>query len=80
MKINGKEIITNGKFAYDGCHKIYILEDEQDEKEAIECGYHIYDIVCLESAYENSCDLRFIDNWKLNTTYVAQFEDAKFED
>ena len=27
MKINGKEVITNGKFAYDTCHKIYILED-----------------------------------------------------
>ena len=25
MKINGKQV-TGNKFAYDGCHKIYILD------------------------------------------------------
>lgn len=79
MKINEVEVVTNGKFAYDGCHKIYIIEDEQDEKEAIEFGYEIHPIDRLEDMYEVSCSLKFISNWKLNKHYVGQFEEAKFE-
>lgn len=30
MKINNKEVIGK-QFAYDGCHKIYIIEDLQDK-------------------------------------------------
>lgn len=78
MKINNKEVIGN-KFAYDTCHKIYIIEDEEDLKNAKEIGYKIYDIKDLKEAYENSCPLRFIDNWKLDKCYVAQFENAVFE-
>lgn len=29
MKINGKEVLGT-KFAYDGCHRIYIIEDDKD--------------------------------------------------
>lgn len=79
MQINGKKVITNGKFAYDGCHKIYILEDKQDEEDAIEYGYGIWFMSFLEETYNNSCDLRFIRNWKLDKAYVNQFEDARFE-
>mgnify|MGYP003292173738 CR=1 FL=1 len=74
MKINGTEIKGN-KFAYDNCHKIYIIEDNEDIEQANEYGYKIYDIKDLESAYENSCDLRFISNWKLDKSYVEQFEE-----
>ena len=79
MKINGQQVITNGTFAYDGCHKIYICETEEDCIKAKDIGYNIFDIKLLETAYENSCDLKFISNWKLNKTYVGQFEDAVFE-
>ena len=41
--INGKEVIGD-KFAYDGCHKIYIIENEEDVKECKELGYEIYPI------------------------------------
>ena len=78
MKINNIEVVGN-KFAYDGCHKIYIIEDEQDEQKARECGYKILDISQLTKTYECSCELRFIHNWKLTKTYVAQFENATFE-
>ena len=73
-EINGIEIIGN-KFAYDNCHKIYIIEDEQDEQEAKECGYNIYPIEDIKSAYDNSCSLKLISNWKLTKRYVKQFED-----
>jgi hypothetical protein len=78
MKINNVEVVGN-KFAYDGCHKIYIIEDEQDEQKAIDCGYEILDISKLVNTYKYSCELRFIHNWKLTKTYVAQFENATFE-
>jgi len=74
MKINGKEVLGKS-FAYDGCHKIYILEDEEDEEQALEYEYNIYHIDEIEDTYENSCPLRFISNWKLNKRYVEQFEE-----
>lgn len=78
MKVNGMEIIGS-KFAYDGCYKIYIIEDENDEKKALEYGYDIFIIDELEDAWNNSCELRFIYNWKLDKTYVEQYKDATFE-
>ena len=79
MKINNVEVVGN-KFAYEGCHKIYIIEDTEDEHEAIDCGYEILDISELVDTYRNSCELRFVRNWKLNKLYVGQFENAVFED
>lgn len=80
MYVNGIEIIGN-TFVYDGCHKIYIIEDENDLKDCTElwgelkAGRDIFDICMLEDIYQNSCDLRFISNWKLDKRYVEQFED-----
>lgn len=79
MKVNGKEIKGN-KFAYDGCHKIYICEDKEDIKEAVELSYGIFDIRQIEEIYEDSCPLRFISNWKLDKNYIEQFSQAKFEE
>ena len=77
MIING--LATNAiEFAYDGCHKIYLIEDDTDKKEALNDDYDILPISVLEEIYENSCELRFIHNWKLNKTFVAQFETAIF--
>ena len=79
MKVNGKEIKGKG-IAHDGCHKIYILEDENDEKEAYDMGYELYILDILEKIYNNSCPLRFINNWKLDKCYVEQGEEnIKFE-
>ncbi len=61
-------------FGYDGCHKIYILETEEDIKEAKETGYDkVYDMSELLEIYNNSCPLRFINNWKLDKTFIEQF-------
>lgn len=78
MLINNK-IVNGNQFAYDGCHKIYVIEDEQDLNEAIEADYDIYDISEIEDKYNNSCELRFIYNWKLSNLYVKQFEQAIFD-
>ena len=78
LKINGKEVLGK-EFAYDGCHKIYIIEDNNDKNKALERGYKVYSIEEIESAYNNSCELRYISNWKLDNTYVYQGEKATFE-
>ena len=87
MKINGKQVKTyknekeniKGIFAYDGCHKIYICETKKDCIDALANGYRLIEISLLEEVYNLSCDLKFINNWKLNKVYVPQCEDAVFE-
>ena len=71
--VNGKET-TATRFAYDGCHKIYLIEDDEDEKEAIELGYTIKPIKSIMSIYHHSCPLKFIRNWKLDKAFVSQEE------
>lgn len=79
MKVNNVEVVGS-KFAYDGCHKIYIIEDMEDEQKAIDCGYEILNISELVDTYRNSCELRFVRNWKLDKLYVGQYEIAVFEE
>ena len=86
LKVNGKHIMSNGYFAYDGCHKIYIIEDEKDIEEMFKIGWEykeIYPIEKLEDIYFNdTCSLRFIESVKLDEIYVPQLmedEDVIFE-
>jgi hypothetical protein len=78
MKING-ETTTAKEFAYDGCHKIYLLESADEREEARDCAYDILPISSLREAFNNSCGLQFISNWKLSKRYVEQFGEACFE-
>jgi hypothetical protein len=77
MKINNQVTTAKG-FAYDDCHKIYLLERDSDWKDASGSGYTILPIEKLEETYEGSCDLRFISNWALTKQFVRQFETADF--
>lgn len=79
MIINGIKVETNGCFAYDGCHKIYILEDDNDLEEAREM-FDIKHIEDLPNTYYNSCPLRFINNWKSDKCYAEQGEEAIFDE
>jgi len=75
--INGKEI-TATAFAFDGCHKIYLLDESQyDEYKALD--YTLYDIDELPRAWADTCPLRFIDSGDLSESIVSQFEPATFE-
>ena len=71
MEING-QTIKSQEFAYDGCHKIYLLEEENDKGEALDSGYEIRSIKQLEKTFLCSCGLRFISNWKLSEDYICQ--------
>lgn len=78
MEINGMEI--NGKkFAYDGCHKIYVLANDIEEAKAKKSNYEIHDISEIKSTYEESCELKFISSWDLTTSYAMQGRPASFK-
>ena len=77
MKINGREI-KGTSYAYDGCYRIYICENKEEEAEAKATGYTVHPIKTLRSAYSRSGSLRFISNWALSLMYVEEFEDAVF--
>ena len=77
MKING-ETISAKQFAYDGCHKIYLIEDENDYQEARH-GYDIIPITYIRHKWNESCGLQFISNWKLSKRYAEQFGEFCFE-
>lgn len=61
-KINGIEIVATA-FAYDGCHKIYLLNDGDSIVEAEDAGFDVYDIGNIISAFVYACPLRFINEW-----------------
>lgn len=73
-KVNGIEI-TATEFGYDGCHKIYLIESEQDKEKLIGYGYEIRPIADLKNAFQNSCGLEFISNASLTEQLVPQFEE-----
>lgn len=77
--VNGKEI-KGKEFAYEGSHKIYIIEDDADRMKAMDRDYSIHSINELQEIYDNSCELRFIYNWKLSEVYAKQFENAVFKE
>lgn len=64
------------QFAWDGCHKIYILESQEEVTEAEKVGYEILNIEpSLEPTWEESCELRFINFWNLDKpAIIAQCE------
>jgi hypothetical protein len=58
-----KAIESSGfKLAYDGCHKIYFIQNEGDVAHAIDCGYEqadIYPASKIRDLIEGSCGLVF---------------------
>lgn len=78
IKSNEKTYLVNSNiFAYDGCHKIYILEDDNDLKEAKKLDYDVFPIEEIEDKYNQSCSLKFISTWKLENV-CPQFETPVF--
>ena len=79
---NTYELDSSLLFVYDDCHKIYIVED-QDDVESVKQMWNVdetfYSINELPRIWNESCPLRFISNWKLDKQYVRQCYDAEFE-
>ena len=77
-KVNGIPIAAK-QFAYDGCHKIYLLNTPGDVQDATETGYGVLPISELQESYENSCGLKFIQTWSTFIDVARQCEEATFE-
>lgn len=67
-KINN---IQGSAFAYDGCHKIYICETNEEIQEMKEFGYEIKEMNELLITFIESCELKFI--------YKANLKDGKHQ-
>ena len=78
MKINGKEV-NHKMFAYDGCHKIYLLDNDEQKEEVLKNEYEVLPIELIEEIYLDSCELRFIYVYGTFESIVGQFEKAVFE-
>lgn len=76
LKINGVEVKNNGAYAFDNCHKFYILENDNDKFKALEYGYEIYPVEHLVTDLKHSCPLRFINSFDLTKTYLEQCEES----
>lgn len=67
--INGKTYAAQ-EFAWDGCHKIYLINSAEDRQEMLDNGYtepgDIRPIFELRAAWEASCPLRFISRADLS--------------
>ena len=64
------------KFAWDRCHKIYLLRNEDELNELTELGYDIYDPEQLSDVWNRSCGLRFISSGDLTEQYIKQGDSA----
>ena len=65
-------------FAYDGCHKIYLLTSAADVFRMFDAGWEgedMYPISELPEIWEETCPLRFISNADL-TMVIDQGDDA----
>jgi len=78
--INGICIDDYIGFVFDGCHKIYLVKEEDipSVNEKWGNGYEdepVYSMEWLPKCYETSCLLRFISSWDLKTHFVRQCEE-----
>lgn len=61
--------------AFDGCHKLYLCEDEKEVHEAEEYDYEIHEPLALPALWERSCPLKFVSTWRLDAIIEQCAED-----
>lgn len=78
ITVNGMPVYAT-EFAYDNCHKIYVILNEEDRAKFKSYGYDFYPIADLQRAYEDSCPLKFISYSNLDLpNLVDQAVEARF--
>lgn len=60
LKVGNKSVAHALVFGYDGCHKIYVAENQDEIKMLKGYGYEICPMIDLERTFADSCYLRFI--------------------
>lgn len=72
------QVIEATEFAYDGCHKIYLIIWGGDRDLMLDCGYtadRIHPIEELPEVWAETCPLRFISSADLTAHYVEQCDE-----
>lgn len=68
------------EFAYDGCHKVYLIFTPEDREKMVELGYgesDIFPVSELPRVWDETCSLRFISPADLvGPNFVDQCESA----
>ena len=83
LKVNGVDVSHCKGFAYNGCHKIYLVETDADIQEATHSGYMpLHTMDELRKTFVESCPLRFIRWWNLDKPPVVPqcAKSVEFED
>lgn len=82
LLING-EAVDAVEFAWDGCHKVYLIANDDDRQRMQDYGYtdegDILPIDELPEIWEVTCPLRFISSADLSRDYIEQCEDGTVE-
>lgn len=65
--------IEADEFAWDGCHKIYVVTNKESRDELAYYGYDFFPIAELQEAWDTSCNLKFINSADLVDSFVPQF-------
>lgn len=74
--------IKANMIAYDGCHKIYLITNNNEADEAKSYGYRLAPVGYLNVIWESACPLRFIEFWdveNLKGNIVPQCRDAEIQ-
>lgn len=70
--VNGTDVSHCLGFGWDGCHKIYLVENEAELEQAERAGYTpLEPMEKLESVFMRSCPLRFIYWWDLDKPRIV---------
>ena len=70
--INGTDVSHCKGFVFDGCHKIYVCENEEQVAEMKEYGYEeLHPMSAIYATFNNSCPLRFISWADLRTPDIV---------
>ena len=64
--------IQADEFAWDGCHKLYIVTDQDSRDELEGYGYKFFPIAELKECWDLSCALKFISDASLSQSYIPQ--------
>ena len=66
--------------AWDGCHKLYFLQDEGRVANARELEYEIFPSTDLRQLFDLSCSLRFVSRWGYdNDDFYHEWNIGQFE-
>jgi hypothetical protein len=79
MKTINGIVVTEDRFAFDGCHKTYLIGTDAEAEDARGSDYEIHAIDELPRIWATTCPLRFVQRWRDFATIIDQFENARFD-